>query len=209
MHGQRGWVAALTPLSVDGTIIAASTTLLADSRCGRRGGFLPWALLVMGSAASLAANVAVAGPTATGRVIAAWRAFSLIAGYELLMRQVRRVAEAAASGQGPRRSVRAAPAGMAAAAGKMAPGQRCGCRLAGMCAWLRGSGSAENVAGWRASVGPGYREPVRPSRAVGADGHAVRSSRRTGGEPRTNGSASSRTSPWPKPDGSGCGLSPG
>jgi hypothetical protein len=27
-HGQPGWVAALTPLSVDGMIVAASTTLL-------------------------------------------------------------------------------------------------------------------------------------------------------------------------------------
>lgn len=61
-HGQPGWVAALTSLSVDGMIAAASTTLLADSRCGRRGGVLPWALLVAGSVASLAANVAVAEP---------------------------------------------------------------------------------------------------------------------------------------------------
>src|SRR6516225_3315531 len=71
-HGQPGWVAALTPLSVDGMIIAASTTLLADSRSGRRGGLLPWLLLAVGSIASLAANVAVAEPTATGRIIAAW-----------------------------------------------------------------------------------------------------------------------------------------
>src|ERR1700691_5025016 len=63
LHGQSGWVAALTPLSVDGMIVAASTTLLADSRSGRRGGLLPWTLLVVGSAASLAANVAVADPT--------------------------------------------------------------------------------------------------------------------------------------------------
>jgi len=31
LHGQPGWVAALTPLSVDGMIVAAST-LLAESR---------------------------------------------------------------------------------------------------------------------------------------------------------------------------------
>jgi hypothetical protein len=55
---------------------------------------LPWALLVVGSVASLAANVAVAQPTATGRVIAAWPSFALIAAYELLMRQVRRSAAA-------------------------------------------------------------------------------------------------------------------
>jgi Protein of unknown function (DUF2637) len=99
LHGQPGWVAALTPLSVDGMIVAASTTLLAESRSGRRGGFLPWALLAAGSAASLAANMAVAEPTATGRVIAAWPSFALIASYELLMRQVRRAAEADVSRQ--------------------------------------------------------------------------------------------------------------
>ena len=92
LHGQPGWVAALTPLSVDGMIVAASTTLLAESRSGRRGGLLPWVLLVIGSVASLAANVAVAEPTLTGRVIAAWPSFALIGSYELLMRQVRRAA---------------------------------------------------------------------------------------------------------------------
>jgi hypothetical protein len=92
LHGQPGWVAALTPLSVDGMIVAASTTVLADSRSGNRGGVLPWALLVIGSFASLAANVAVAEPSVTGRVIAAWPSFALIGSYELLMRQVRRTA---------------------------------------------------------------------------------------------------------------------
>jgi hypothetical protein len=52
-------------------------------------GLLLWALLVTGSVASLAANVAVAEPTATGRVIAAWPSFALIGSYELLMRQIR------------------------------------------------------------------------------------------------------------------------
>src|SRR3984957_2231749 len=92
LHGQPGWVAALTPLSVDGMIVAASTTMLAESRSGSRGGFLPWALLGIGGVAGLAANVAVAEPTVTGRVIAAWPSFALIGSYELLMRQVRRAA---------------------------------------------------------------------------------------------------------------------
>ncbi len=89
LHGQPGWVASLTPLSVDGMIVAASVTLLAESRAGRRGGALPWALLVAGSVASLAANVAVAEPSLTGRVIAAWPSFALTASWELLTRQVR------------------------------------------------------------------------------------------------------------------------
>lgn len=99
LHGQPGWVAALTPLSVDGMIVAASTTLLTDSRAGERGGVLPWALLVAGSAASLAANVAVAQPTVAGRVIAAWPSFALIGAYELLMRQIRRSAAGGGSKQ--------------------------------------------------------------------------------------------------------------
>jgi hypothetical protein len=89
LHGQPGWVASLTPFSVDGMIVAASTTLLADSRSGGRGGMLPWGLLVVGSVAGLAADVAVAEASATARVIAAWPSFALIAAYELLMRQVR------------------------------------------------------------------------------------------------------------------------
>jgi hypothetical protein len=110
LHGQPGWVAALTPLSVDGMIVAASTTLLADSRAGRKGAALPWALLVAGSVASLAANVAVAEPTLIGRVIAAWPSFALTASYELLTRQVRRGAGAGADpgkqGRGPQRAQR-------------------------------------------------------------------------------------------------------
>jgi Protein of unknown function (DUF2637) len=94
LYGQPGWVAALTPLSVDGMIVAASTTLLSESRAGRRGGALPWALLVAGSVASLAANVAVAEPALVGRIIAAWPSFALTASYELLTRQVRRSTEA-------------------------------------------------------------------------------------------------------------------
>src|SRR5205085_10197557 len=65
-----------------------------ESRAGRRGALLPWALLVTGSVASLAANVAVAEPSLIGRVIAAWPSFALTASWELLTCQVRRGAPA-------------------------------------------------------------------------------------------------------------------
>jgi hypothetical protein len=143
LHGQPGWVAALTPLSVDGMIVAASTTLLADSRSGSRGGFLPWALLVIGSVASLAANVVVAEPTTIGRVIAAWPSFALIGSYELLMRQVRRTASVTAlSVQGPRCGQPDRDRWRWRSAGS-----RAGARLAGMCAGRRGSGR------WRTQTG--------------------------------------------------------
>jgi len=38
LHGQPGWVAALTPLSVDGMIVAASTTPSLISSGGTSGG---------------------------------------------------------------------------------------------------------------------------------------------------------------------------
>src|SRR5262249_12174687 len=66
------------PPRTSGRSASPRPTLLADSRSGSWGGFLPWALLVVGSVASLAANVAVAEPTTMGRVIAAWPSFALI-----------------------------------------------------------------------------------------------------------------------------------
>jgi hypothetical protein len=86
-YGETSWTSTLLPVSVDGMIAASSMTLLADSRNGQRSGLLPWTLLVIGSAASLAANVAVAEPSAVGRLIAAWPSSALIGSYELLMRR--------------------------------------------------------------------------------------------------------------------------
>ncbi|WP_241841601.1 DUF2637 domain-containing protein [Pseudofrankia sp. BMG5.36] len=88
-HGEDHIAAAIIPISVDGLIVAASMTLLADSRAGRRRTWLPYGLLVLGSAASLAANVMHAEPDLAARVIAAWPPLALIGGYELLMSQIR------------------------------------------------------------------------------------------------------------------------
>jgi hypothetical protein len=95
-HGEGAWASALIPLSCDGMIIASSMALLSESRLGSRGGFLPWALLIIGALASLAANIAVAESTVIGRVIAAWPSFALTCSYELLMRQIRRSSATAA-----------------------------------------------------------------------------------------------------------------
>ena len=92
-HGEPSWRAALFPLSVDGMIVGASMTLLSDARHGRKGGFLSWTLLIIGSAASLVANVAVADPTMWSRIIHAWPSFALIGAYELLMREFRTAAK--------------------------------------------------------------------------------------------------------------------
>jgi hypothetical protein len=67
---------------------------------------MPWALLIVGSVASLAANVAVAEPTLIGRVIAAWPSFALIGSYELLMRQIRRTASDTRAAARPSRTLK-------------------------------------------------------------------------------------------------------
>jgi len=102
-HGEDRVTAAIVPISVDGLIVAASLTLLAESRSGRRRSPLPYALLVLASAASVAANVMHAQPDLAARVIAAWPSAALIGSYEMLMSQIRgarrRPAGAADSGR--------------------------------------------------------------------------------------------------------------
>ncbi|WP_240778103.1 DUF2637 domain-containing protein [Nonomuraea basaltis] len=95
-HGEDPLAAVLIPLAVDGTIVVASMSILLANRYGSRGGTLAWTLLVVGSLASLGANIAVAEPSLIGRIIAAWPSAALIGSYELLMSQIRR-----ASAEGP------------------------------------------------------------------------------------------------------------
>src|SRR5215472_11980753 len=83
-HGNTGWHAHTLPLSVDGVEIVASLVLLADRRTGRRSGWLPWAALLIGTAASLAANVATAQPSTISRIIAGWPALALLIAVKLL-----------------------------------------------------------------------------------------------------------------------------
>src|SRR5690625_7435129 len=78
-------------------IVASSMTLLSDARNGRKGGLLPWALLIIGSGASLATNVAVADPTMWSRIIHAWSSFALIGAYELLIEAFRAAARSVRS----------------------------------------------------------------------------------------------------------------
>ncbi len=85
----EAWRAWLLPLSVDGLVVAASMVLLTRRRAGLAAGWLPWAALLGGVGASLAANVAAAEPTATARVVAAWPALAFAVAFELLLQQHR------------------------------------------------------------------------------------------------------------------------
>jgi len=65
--GQRGWS------------WSHRCTCWPSTGAGRRSGVLPWAALLVGTAASLAANVAVGGHDLVGRALAGWPALSLLA----------------------------------------------------------------------------------------------------------------------------------
>ena len=83
-HGDTGWHAHAFPLSVDGVEIVASLVLLADRRASRTSGWLPWAALIIGTAASLAANIATADNGTISRIIAGWPAVALLIAVKLL-----------------------------------------------------------------------------------------------------------------------------
>src|SRR5438045_9461981 len=72
------------PVSVDGIEVVASLVLLAHRRAGTRAGWLPWAALVAGTAASVAANVAVGASDPVGRLVAGWPAVALLVAIKLL-----------------------------------------------------------------------------------------------------------------------------
>ncbi|MEV0407284.1 DUF2637 domain-containing protein [Actinoallomurus sp. NPDC050550] len=88
-HGETPVNATLIPLSVDGMVVASSMSVLLAGRTGVSVPWLPWTLLIVGSLASLAANVEVAEPTVVGRVIAAWPSFAFVGAYHLLQGQLR------------------------------------------------------------------------------------------------------------------------
>jgi hypothetical protein len=83
-HGEHSWRAHMFPLSVDLIEIVASLVLLADKRARRRSGYLPWAALITGTAASFAANIAVGGSDWIGRAVSGWPAFAFLIAVKLL-----------------------------------------------------------------------------------------------------------------------------
>ena len=71
-------------ISVDGLEIVASLSLLAQRRAGRSTGWVPWVALIVGTVASLAANVTVGGADPIGKALAGWPALSMLVSVKLL-----------------------------------------------------------------------------------------------------------------------------
>ncbi|HUZ52436.1 MAG TPA: DUF2637 domain-containing protein [Streptosporangiaceae bacterium] len=119
-HGDIGWHAHAFPLSVDGVEIVASLVLLADRRAGRKSGWLPWAALAIGTAASLAANIATADHGTISRIIAGWPAVALLIAVKLLTGILEHRNSAARERIGTRASDPARPSGPRAVPGRPA-----------------------------------------------------------------------------------------
>jgi hypothetical protein len=84
LHGEVGWRSHAFPVSVDGIEVVASLVLLAHRRAGTRAGWLPWMALAAGTAASVAANVAVGASDPVGRLVAGWPAVALLVAIKLM-----------------------------------------------------------------------------------------------------------------------------
>jgi hypothetical protein len=125
-HGDTGWHAHAFPVSVDGVEIVASLVLLADRRAGRKSGWLPWAALAVGTAASLAANIATAEPGTVSRMIAGWPAFALLIAVKLLSGILEhcRSADAASLPDGRERDGRSRPAAAVRSSRSPGPDER-------------------------------------------------------------------------------------
>ncbi|MFY1637241.1 DUF2637 domain-containing protein [Solwaraspora sp. WMMB335] len=87
-HDQHGWKAFAFPISVDGLEIVAALYMVVQRRAGRRTGWLPWIALVVGTAASLAANIAVGGDSVIGKILAGWPALSMLVSVKLLFSMI-------------------------------------------------------------------------------------------------------------------------
>jgi hypothetical protein len=83
-HDQWGWKSLAFPISVDGLEIVASLYLVAQRRAGRPTGWVPWVALFVGTAASLAASVAVGAADPVGKALAGWPALSMLVSVKLL-----------------------------------------------------------------------------------------------------------------------------
>jgi hypothetical protein len=86
------WRAVLIPLSVDGMLVAATLAIVDRRRARHRAGFVPWTGLLLGLAASLAANVAAARPEPVAQLVAAWPPIALAVSIETLVIVLRNTA---------------------------------------------------------------------------------------------------------------------
>ena len=95
-HGQTALAACLLPLSIDGTVAAASLAMLRAARAGLGAPRLARFMLGLAVAATLAANLAYGARFGvTGSLLSGWPAVAFIGSAEMALGMVRRARRAA------------------------------------------------------------------------------------------------------------------
>jgi hypothetical protein len=90
-HGQASVAAYLLPLSIDGTVVAASMVMLRAARAGMRTPWLARVMLAASVAATLAANLAYGARYGlAGALLSGWPAAAFIGCAEMALGMVRR-----------------------------------------------------------------------------------------------------------------------
>jgi hypothetical protein len=90
-HGQTQLAAWLLPVSVDGTVAAASLSMLWAARSGLATPWLARCMLGLGVLATLAANVGYGLPDGvTGALLSGWPAIAFVGSVEMVLSMVRR-----------------------------------------------------------------------------------------------------------------------
>ena len=90
-HGQTQLAAWLLPVSVDGTVGAASLSMLWAARSGLPTPWLARCMLTLGVLATLAANVGYGAPYGlSGELLSGWPAVAFVGSVEMVLTMVRR-----------------------------------------------------------------------------------------------------------------------
>jgi Protein of unknown function (DUF2637) len=90
-HGQTRLASVMLPVSVDGTVGAASLVLLHEARAGRSAPWLARCMLVLGVAATLACNIGYGAPYGlTGELLSGWPAVAFVGSVEMVLAMIRR-----------------------------------------------------------------------------------------------------------------------
>ena len=102
VNGQTMLAAYLLPLSIDGTVVAASMVMLRAARAGLGTPWLARFMLGLAVTATLAANIGYGLPHGMpGALISGWPAVAFIGCAEMAISAVRRLRPAAGSGPSP------------------------------------------------------------------------------------------------------------
>lgn len=120
--GERAEIAHVIPLSVDGMLVVASVVMVDDRQQGRKPRWSARIAFLIGTLATIGANVAGAHPTVLGRLVAAWPALALLLVVEMLSRKGKQI-EDERTPQPPAAVLQSAPTSPGMASAELEPAE--------------------------------------------------------------------------------------